>query len=117
MIPIKCLHIAVIGDEDLVNGLRLAGVSRFFVIKNSHNIGSDIRKALNSLISEPAIGIVAIQEEYVEYVEDLIAQVKQTARTTPVIIEVPSKYGTRYKDVNEYYRVYIRQFIGFDIAI
>ena len=46
MIPIKFLDVAIIGDEDLVNGLRLAGVSRYFVIENSHNIGADIRKAL-----------------------------------------------------------------------
>jgi len=109
MIPIKFLDVAIIGDEDLVNGLRLAGVSR--------NIGADIRKALTSLISEPDIGIVVIQEEYVEYVEDLMAQVKQPGRTTPVVIEVPSKYGTKYGDVTEYYKAYIRRFVGFDVAI
>jgi vacuolar-type H+-ATPase subunit F/Vma7 len=117
MIPIKFLDVAIIGDEDLVNGLRLAGVSRYFVIENSHNIGVDIRKALTSLISAPDIGIVVIQEEYVEYVEDLMAQVKQTGKTTPVVIEVPSKYGTKYGDVTEYYKAYIRQFVGFDVAI
>ena len=50
MIPIKQLNIAIIGDEDLVSGLRLAGVSRYYVIKESHNIGEDVTKALSSLI-------------------------------------------------------------------
>jgi len=117
MILIKHLDIAIIGDEDLVNGLRLAGVSRFLIIKNSHKISEDIRKALTSVVVEPDVGIVAIQEDYVEYIEDLIAQVKETGRPTPVIIEVPSKYGTKYSDVAEYYKAYIRKFIGFDVAI
>jgi len=61
--------------------------------------------------------VIAIQEDYVEYAEDLMAQVKQGKSLTPVIIEVPSKYGTKYQDVTEYYKVYIRKFIGFDIEI
>ncbi len=117
MIPIKQLNIAIIGDEDLVSGLRLAGVSRYYVIKESHNIGEAVTKALSSLIDEPDIGIVAIQEGYVKYVEDLMAQVKQGKRMTPVIIELPSKYGTKYLDVVEYYKGYIRKSIGFDVEI
>ena len=117
MIPIKQLNIAIIGDEDLVSGLRLAGVGRYYVIKDSHNIGEDVKKALSSLIDEPDIGIVVIQEDYVKDVEDLMAQVKQGKRLTPVIIEVPSKYGTKYLDVAEHYKEYIRKFIGFDVEI
>jgi len=117
MIPIKQLNIAIIGDEDLVSGLRLSGVSRYYVIKDSSNIGEDVTKALSSVIDEPDIGIVGIQEDYVKYVEDLVAQVKQGKRMTPVIIELPSKYGTEYLDVVEYYKGYIRKFIGFDVEI
>ena len=117
MTPVKFLDLAVIGDEDLVNGLRLVGVSRYSIIKNGRNLSEDIRTALSGLISEPDVGIVAIQEDYAEYVEDLIAQVNQDRRTTPVIIELPSKYGTKYGDVTDYYRAYIKKFIGFDVAI
>ena len=117
MIGIKHLDIAVIGDEDLINGLRLAGISRYCVITGNHDVGQEVRKALNKLISEPRVGIVAIQEDYVKYVEDLIAQVEQRKEMTPVIIEVPSKYGTRYEDVTKYYKAYIKKFIGFDIEI
>lgn len=117
MMPIKQLNIAIIGDEDLVSGLRLAGVSRYYVIKDSHDIGEDVTKAFSSLMDEPDIGIVAIQEDYVKYVEDLMAQVKQGKRITPVIIELPSKYGTKYLDVAEHYKEYIRKFIGFDVEI
>lgn len=117
MIPIKQLDIAIIGDEDLVSGLRLSGVSRYYVIRDSHNIGEDVRKAFTTLIDEPNVGLVAIQEDYVKYVEDLMAQVKQRSKMTPIIIDVPSKYGTKYPDITRYYKDYIRKFIGFDVEI
>ncbi len=117
MISIKHLSIAVIGDEDLVSALRLAGVSRYHIIKGNHEVAEDVRKALTELISEAEVGIIAIQEDYAQYVEDLMTQVKEGKSLTPVIIEVPSKYGTKYEDVTEYYKVYIRKFIGFNIEI
>ena len=117
MMPIRRVNIAVIGDEDLVSGLRSAGLSRYFVIKDNHNIAEDVRKTLSSLIDEPDIGIVAIQEDYASYVQDIIDQVHQRGRMTPVIVEAPSKYGTKYSDVSQYYKEYVRKFIGFDIEI
>ena len=117
MISIKHLTIAVIGDEDLVNGLRLAGVSRYHVIKDNHEAGEDVRQALTELIGEPEVGIIAIQEDYTKYVKELMVQVQEGAKLTPVILEVPSKYGTKHGDVAEYYKAYIRKFIGFDIQI
>jgi len=117
MMPIKNLSIAIIGDEDLVNGLRLAGVRRYHVIKGNHDTEEDVKNALTELIGEADVGIIAIQEDYAQYVEDLIAQVKEGKRLTPVIIEVPSKYGTKYHDVAQYYKSYVRKFTGFDIEI
>ncbi|MFC1918877.1 V-type ATP synthase subunit F [Chloroflexota bacterium] len=117
MMPIKHLNIAVIGSEDLVNGLRLAGINQCFVIKDDHNIGENVREALTGLLDNPDIGIVVMQEDYVKYIEDLSAKLKRDGKMTPVIVEVPSQYGTKYKDVTEHYKEYIRDFIGFDIAI
>ena len=115
--PVKELNIAVIGDEDLVNGVRLAGVSRYCVIKEDRETREDVRKALSELIDEPNVGIVVILEDYVKYVEDLVTQVRQGKRTTPVIIEVPSKFGTIYQDVRQRYKAYAKKFIGFDVEI
>ena len=116
-VPIKHLNIAAIGDEDLVSGLRLASLSRYYVIKGNHNAREDVRRALSELIDEPNISVVMILEDYVEYVEDLLARVRERRRMTPVIIEVPPKFGTKYKDVAEHYKKFIRESIGFDIEI
>ncbi len=115
MINVRQLGIAVIGDEDLVSGMRLAGVRRYRIITEGDK--EEVRQALTELLDEPGVGIIVILEDYMEYVADLISQAQERKTSPPVVIEVPSKYGTRYKDVTQYYKAYIRRFIGFDIEI
>ena len=117
MIPFQHLDIAVIGDEELVNALRLAGISKYHTIEGDHDVREDVRKALTELLADPDAGIVIILEDYAEYVKDLVAQVKKGKGTTPVIVEVPSKFGTKYPDIREYYRALIRESIGFEVEI
>ena len=117
MMRVKHLDIAAIGDEDLVNGLRLAGVSRYYMIKGEHNAREDVRKALGELIDEPNVGVVVILEDYAKYVEDLLTRLREEKRMTPVVIEVPSKFGTKHPDIVGYYKAFIRESIGFEIEI
>jgi vacuolar-type H+-ATPase subunit F/Vma7 len=112
---IRQLEIAVIGDEDLVNSLRLAGVSRYRIIEEGDN--EEVRQALTEFMAEPEIGIIVVLEGYMQAVEDLVAQAREKRTSSAVVIEVPSKYGTRYGDVTQYYKAYIRDFIGFDIEL
>ena len=114
---IKQLDIAVIGDEELVNALRLAGISKHYTIKGDHDVRDNVRKALTELLAEPDIGIVIILEDYAEYIEDLVTQVKKGKGPTPVIAEVPSKFGTKYPDIRKYYKALIRESIGFEVEI
>ena len=115
--PVKHLDIAVIGDDELVNALRLAGISRHYTIKDDHDVRDNTRNALTELLDDSNVGIAIILEDYVQYVEDLVTQVRRNKGTTPVIVEVPSKFGTKYPDIKEYYRALIRESIGFEIEI
>lgn len=117
MMPVKHLGVAAIGDEELVSGLRLAGVSKYYVIRGDRGVREDVRKALTELMGEPDIGVVVILEKYAEYVGDLITQVRESKRMTPIIIEVPSKLGTEHPDIVGYYKTFVRKAIGFDIEI
>jgi len=114
---IKHLDIAVIGDEELVNAMRLSGISRYYTVQGDHDTRENVRKTLTELLTEPDVGIVIILEDYAQYVEDLMSQVRKKKGTTPVIIEVPSKFGTKYPDTREYYRARIRESIGFEVEI
>jgi len=117
MMSIRHLDVAVIGDEELVNALRLAGVSNYHTIRSDHDIGANVRKALTELLGRPDVGIVIMLEDYAQHVEDMLARVRKGRGMMPVIIEVPSKFGTRYPDTREYYRALIRESIGFEVEI
>ncbi|MFP3880471.1 MAG: V-type ATP synthase subunit F [Dehalococcoidia bacterium] len=117
MMSISHLNIAVIGDEELVNALRLAGISNYHTIKGDRDVGEDVRKALTELLGQPDVGIVIILEDYAQHVEDMLAQVRKRKGMMPVIIEAPSKFGTRYPDTKGYYRALIRESIGFEVEI
>lgn len=117
MMSIRHLDVAVIGDEELVNALRLAGVSNYHTITGDHDVGENVRKALTELLGRPDVGIVIMLEDYAQHVEDMLARVRKGKGMMPVIIEVPSKFGTRYPDTREYYRARIRESIGFEVEI
>jgi len=117
MMSIKHLDIAVIGDEELVNAMRLTGISKYYTMKGNHDTRENVSKALTELLAEPDIGIVIILEDYAQHVEDLITQVRRKKGMTPVIVEVPSKFGTKYPDVKVHYRALIRESIGFEVEI
>jgi vacuolar-type H+-ATPase subunit F/Vma7 len=114
---IKHLDIAVIGDEELVNAMRLTGISKYFTIQGDHDTRESVRKTLTELLAEPDVGIVIILEDYAQYVEDLMSQFRKKKGTNLVIVEVPSKSGTKYPNIKEYYRALIRESIGFEIEI
>ncbi len=116
MTSIKQLDIAAIGDEELVNALRLAGISKHYMIKGD-DVPENVRRALGELLAEPDVGIVVMLEDYAQYVEDLVTQVRKGRGTTPVIVEVPSKFGTKHPNIREYYRSLIRESIGFEVEI
>ena len=115
--PIKHLDIVVVGDEELVNALRLAGSSRYYMIKGDHDVRENVRKALAELIAEPDVGIVVMLEDYAQYVEDLLTRVRKGRAITPVIIEVPSKFGTKYPAVREDSRASVSASIGCVVEI
>ncbi len=117
MASVGRLDIAVIGDEDLVNGLRLAGISRYYTIQGNHDIRENVREALIELLADPGVGIAIILEDYAQYVADIIEPLRRKKGTTHVVVEVPSKFGTKYPDVKGYYRQLIRESIGFEVEI
>ena len=117
MMPQKELGIAVIGDEDLVSGMRLAGVKRYYIVASNSERGEDIRKAVLIFINDANVGVIALQEDYLPFIEDITKGLRREKKVLPVIVEVPSKHGTRYGDVSLHYRTFIRRFVGFDVEL
>ena len=101
---IRNMDIAVIGDMELVSTLRLAGLRKTRAIQGERNLVEDIRKSLDEFVNDPEVGVVVIMEDYAEMVESTLANLRQAKGVLPVIVQVPSKRGTRYPDVVGYYK-------------
>ncbi len=113
---IKQLSIVVVGDEDLVAGMRLGGVGKYFTVENGENTREEVRKILTGLIADSTVGVIALEEDYMPFAQGIIEQLRAEKRLTPVIIGIPSKLGAR-ADTIEQYKSFIRRFVGFDIQI
>jgi vacuolar-type H+-ATPase subunit F/Vma7 len=113
---VKQLSIVVVGDEDLVAGMRLGGVGKYFTIKNDQNTREEVWKVLPNLVGDSTVGVIALQDNYMPFAQTIIDQLRAEKRLTPVIIGVPSKLGVR-ADTIEQYKSYIRRFVGFEIQI
>ena len=92
-------------------------MSRYYLIEGEGDIAAEVKKALTELVDSTETAVIILQEDYVEYVETMVNNIRGSKQPIPVIIEVPSKYGTKYPDVKSYYKAYIRKFIGFDVEL
>ncbi len=113
---IKQLGIVVVGDEDLVAGMRLGGVGKYVTVRNDPSAREEVRKVMSNIINDATVGVIALQEDYMPFAEAAINQLRLEKRLTPVIIGVPSKLGAR-ADTIEQYKAFIRRFVGFEIQI
>ena len=116
MTPTRRLGLAVIGGEDLVNGMRLAGITRCRLVSDERQ-AAEVREALAALADDPDVAIIVIQEELAVAVPAELARLREARRYVPVVLPVPSRLGVRQVDARQYYREYLRKFIGFDIEV
>ena len=109
--------IAVVGGSNLTTLLRLAGIGDYHTIENDSSFESNLRETMTEFINNSDISIIAIQSDYAMHVRDMIDRVVEEKRLTPVIIEVPSDSSAKEENAAEYYRAFVRKFVGFDIEI
>ncbi len=111
------MGVVAIGDEDMISGLRLAGLDRYHIINDTDAGREEVREIFSQVLKETDVGIVVLQENYAEHVGDLLSRIRKGKKMTPVVIEVPSKRGSKYGDVRGYYKAFIKGAIGFDVEI
>ncbi len=117
MISLQNLDIAVIGNEDQVILMQLAGVEKYRVIEGESDIREKVREALREFVNDTSIGIIMIPENFRDYVDDILKYISESKKITPIIIEIPSKFTTEKEDVREFYKSYMKKLLGFSIEI
>lgn len=103
--------IAVIGDRETAIGFRLAGVQAVYEVPRDEN---EILNLLDKLVSEDGTAIIIINERLAAEarVRDKIRAINENKRgVTPIIVEIPDKWGPMEQRVSEIERL-IKRAVG-----
>ncbi len=108
--------VAVIGDELFVNGFRLAGVSKTYIINTKKDEGKSLKEKIGKLISElfedSSYGIIIVQDWLREYVESF-----RRTSPYPLILYLPSAREVNKMNVKEYYNRLVRAYLGISLEV
>lgn len=99
----------VVTDPDTAAGFRLAGVE---VIEAAGT--EEARKIIPPLLNEDDTGIVAVNEEFMNVLDDkLMNRIERTYR--PIIIPIPA--GSRQVSRTSYLERLLRRAIGYNVVL
>ena len=102
--------IAIIGDEDTVIGLRMAGVHECSMPESPE----ETRDTLLAYFGDPQMGLILITEPLAQKVEDTILELSQAP--IPLILLIPDRHGAT-GTFEEVLKEMIRRAVGFQIKI
>ncbi len=101
--------IAVVGDQLLVRGFKLAGVKEAHIAETTE----DVEAALREIFEKDNIGIVIVSEDAIGRIKDRRLLYKIDTSLVPLVIEVPG-YGQEEKHADTL-RNLVMRVIGIDI--
>ena len=111
-------QIAVIGNRDETNLLRLTGVRKCVILdEEDRSLGEKIQAALTELAGDPSVGLILIPDQWMDHVRDLVKKIRAGKRVKTVIIENPGRYREDMRNIREFYKTLTRSLIGFNVEI
>lgn len=104
--------LVVLTDPDTATGFKLSGVDTY-----SATDLSEARKILNTLINDDKSGIIAVNEEFLNAIDERTRQ-KIDALYRPIIVPLPVKKKVLLPEERRtYLSRLIRRAVGFDLTL
>lgn len=101
-------EIVVLGDETMVTGFRLAGVTKYYNLE-----GEEAEKKLRELM-ESDVNIIVVSERIL-FEADWRLRRRVEAMAKPIVVPVPDKLGPVEEAEAESLRELIKRALGFDL--
>ncbi|MBW2598614.1 MAG: hypothetical protein JRC60_00585 [Deltaproteobacteria bacterium] len=112
------ITVAIIGNRDQTALMRLAGVEKCRIIEEDGDDTRDkVREALVDLAGDSSVGIIMLPEDWGRDAADTIRHIRESKRSSAIVINIPSGFKTKEQDVKEYYKTYTKKLIGFNVNI
>lgn len=111
-------QIAVIGNRDEANLLRLTGIRKYLVFdEEDRALREKLRTAFSELVGDASVGLILIPDDWVDFVRDLVKKLRAGKRSRTVVIEYPARYREEKPDIRRFYSRLTRSLIGFNVEI
>ena len=105
-------RLVIVTNPETSNGFRLAGVEVF-----EASVAEEAKNLLVDFINDDSVGIVAIDEDLMEEVDERLKD-KIDKLYKPVVIPIPPKKTVEVSDTRTaYVQSIIKRAIGFDIKL
>jgi len=111
------ITVAIIGNRDQTALMRLAGVEKCRIIEEGDDTREKVKEALMELAGDSTVGIIILPEDWGRDVKDTIRHIKESKRSSAIVIEIPAGFKAEEQDVREYYKTYTKKLIGFNVNI
>jgi vacuolar-type H+-ATPase subunit F/Vma7 len=111
------ITLAIIGNRDQTALMRLAGVEKYRIIEDKDATPEKIKEALTELAGDSSVGVIMLPEAWVKDVTDTMWYLRESKRSSAIIIGIPPGFKTEEQNVKEYYKTYTKKLIGFNVDI
>lgn len=109
--------VAIIGTRDQTALMRLAGVEKCRIIEDQDATPEKIRENLTELAGDSSVGVIMLPEAWSRDAMETMKYLRDSKRSSAIIIGIPAGFKTEEQDVKEYYKAYTKKLIGFNVEI
>lgn len=109
--------VAVIGNRDQTALMRLAGVEKYRIIEDTEATPEKLREVLMEVAGDSSVGVIMMPEGWSREMTDTIKYLRDSKRTSAILIGIPRGFKAEEQDVKEYYKTYTKKLIGFNVNI
>jgi len=111
------ISVAIIGSRDQTAMMRLAGVEKCRIIEDGDATPEKIKETLMELAGDSSVGIIMLPEAWSRDAAETIRYIRESKRSSAIVIGIPAGFKTEDQNVKEYYKAYTKKLIGFSVEI
>jgi vacuolar-type H+-ATPase subunit F/Vma7 len=113
----RALEIAVLGDPELVDALRLAGIWRGEALRAHEAAAPRVQRILAAWLEDEAVAVIVIGAGHATLVAAKLAEHRHSRRAHPVVVQVPSLGDDGERAAADYYHELSREFLGLEVVL
>ncbi len=109
----KELKIVCVCSSILEPFIRVLGIDEVYHIDRIE----DVKTVMERLLMRNDVGIILVEWSLYKYIEELDTELLLRKQLYPIIIPIPNPDDISRVDVREYYREFVKKYVGFELYV